>query len=137
MKYRTVTILFLILGHTNNRLHCAFWLVKKRLKKRDVNFPSEMMPCMEDYLTSFSVTCWSDAQLFDWKAVLNAHFIVQVKIKINSCYIFQACRSRPGVLFVQQYSPFTDRIDFNMLRAGVTRNDVISATTAALSNDHS
>lgn len=48
MNYRTVTLWFLIPGHTKYQSYGTFGLVKQLLKTLDVNFPSEIMVTMDD-----------------------------------------------------------------------------------------
>lgn len=90
LNYSTITVRFLISGHTNNRCDGAFGLFKQRLKSGGVNFPSEMMACMDDSWTSVVVIGELEVHSVNWNVVLNEHFIVPVKLKTNSYIIFQA-----------------------------------------------
>lgn len=128
VEYKNVTLRFLIPGYTRNLCDGAFGLVKNLLKKLDVQCTADMMKKMDYCPETLTVLEADDVPRTDWKEMLNAHFTIPCNIKMNSYCLFEARCEAPGTLFVKKYSDILRRTSFNVIKPGITAENVVYVT---------
>lgn len=128
LNYLSVMIRFLIPGHTNNRCHGAFGLVKNRLKTRGVNFPSEMMALLDDSTRSSSRF---NGCSMDRLEVRPKRALCGAGIAKNTVLFHFPTRSQiPGFIYVMQHLMNDEWLLFNSFKHGVSASNVIQHKTA-------
>lgn len=115
-RFKVATLRFLIPGHTKNRCDSAFGLVKREVKRHNIDCPADMFQAISNCSRTTSVVEPCDVQWRNWKEFFNEHFMVPSKLKVNSNYLFQGRQDSPGTLFVKQYSTTNDWIPFNVVK---------------------
>ena len=67
----------------------------------------------------------------DWKAMLNAHFVLPQNLRIKYYYVFEERRENLRTLFIKKYSKSPEWTVFNVLKSGVTAEEVLRKMTLA------
>lgn len=134
LKYKFVTLRFIIPGHTRNRCDGGFGLVMQHLKSRNVNCPDDMMNVLSNCLNTSTVVVSAAVTWTAWNALLDPLFFILSDIKINAFYIYQARQKSPGLLCAIRYLDSQHWKSFNVLKKYKSVNDVIQATSAVIGN---
>lgn len=124
IRYKSVTLRFLIPGHTKNRCDGAFGLIKKTIKHRDIECPADMFTAIRDSSRKTMALEATSVMWRDWKTFLEQYFTLPSSLKMNSYYIFRAREETPGVLDVKKYSDSREWTHFRMFKKNVQARDV-------------
>ena len=125
----TISLNFLISGHTKNRCDGSFGLVKRKLRQRNAIVPSDMKKVIDDSSTNNSAVCGSDVLWYNWKLLLDSYFTIPSGFQITRYHVFQFCSTRPGYVRARSLSSSESFYDFSLLRKDVTVRQVRNVRT--------
>jgi len=127
---KSITLYFLVAGHTKNRCDGAFGLVKRKLKTVNVDCPAQMMKVIQESSKSNEVICGSSVKWTDWKAMLGPLFTVPKTFKISNYHAFSFHFNHPGILRAKEFTSTAEWTAFNLLRKKCSVEDVKAKTSS-------
>lgn len=115
-RYKTVSLYFMIPGHTKNICDSSFGNVKRLYRKRNVLHPGDMMSVIEESSKTSRCIPSRNVKWQDWRSLLEKQFKVPSNFKITAFQSFTSKMHAPGKLFVKKLHNSEDELCFDFLR---------------------
>ncbi len=87
-QFKTVELALHVPGHTKNVRDCAFGLVKRKMRKSDMQTPRDMMDVIKTSSKSFTGISGKQAQWIDWNLFSSSIYKYPSTLKMNSFLLF-------------------------------------------------
>lgn len=125
---------FLVAGHTKNRCDGAFGLVKRELKRRNVNTPRDMVEVVKDSSASNRAILSGQVRWMGWKSFLEEFYTVPSSFRITKYHVFAFSAQDKAGMRVKRLSSDEDWEVVRLLKKNITPYDVCASTASRI--DH-
>ncbi|EDQ85346.1 uncharacterized protein MONBRDRAFT_11901 [Monosiga brevicollis MX1] len=119
----TINLHFMVLGHTKNHCDAYFGLIKRKLRRRDVWTPRDMMDVVSASCPASICKPGNRVEWIDWKAILGQYFLDKGIPDISLMSHFEFSASWPGQVAIR-CTPDSAEQRIHLLRPGVTMDQV-------------
>lgn len=103
----SISLNFLVAGHTKNWCDAAFGFVKRNLNTVNVLCPRDMMDAVDSSSASTVVIPCTNIQFMDWKSMLSQWITYPSAMAISKQHCFFFEKSSPGCVTVKELSTST------------------------------
>ena len=131
----TLTLHFMVAGHTKNIVDGAFGHIKRKLVTKDVRTPSEMMDLISESSENTHCVPAVSVSWALWKNFLSRYFKIPVSFAITKFHVFKFCHAPPGVLHAKEFTNSTEEKTYSFFKNGVGPDDVQREAQNVFSKD--
>lgn len=130
-----IELYFLVAGHTKNRVDGSFGSVKRKLKQKSVETPSQMAEVIDNSSECNRVVYCDDVYWSKWKDFLSNIYTIPSSFKITKYHIFKFNTDDFCNVKVKQFSTQVEWETFRLLKPSLTKIDVLNLTASDFSSE--
>jgi len=108
-QYETVSLYFLVPGHTKNVCDGAFGCIKRLMRKSNIRTPKDMMEVINASAKSIIGISGGSIKWYNWKEFLEPFYRYPSNLKMNSYLVFKFSKDSSGSVEPLKYSDTTSK----------------------------
>lgn len=124
---KEIHLRFLIAGHTKNFADSCFGMCKRSLKHENVLDPADVVKCYSNSAKCNEVVTTDKVKWYNFKEFLDQFYEGAIK-DISIHHHFYINKEKPGIITYKQLIDSEHMVTANILRKGVTINDIKNPT---------